>query len=332
VLTPERLVGLWTTEYLATNSPPKRVTIMRTRHATTILLSAVALLAGCSLDVDQPAPAKEATRLGVPEGWGGSYDSQAGVGLTTIDHHSGAAAVYLSGQADADRRAVLSQGIVPDNYLGSRVRLSAWVKSISIAGEYAGLWMRVDGPFSIQAFDNMQARPVLGTTDWHEVSIVLDVPPTAVGIIFGALFNARGTLIVDDISIEKVDSSVPVTDLLTGPQDSTSNNAQAYASAVSAPVNLGFEGLPVATDQTVAWLSTTATSLTSTDPTLPITDLDAFGQMIGSARLVGLGEGTHGTREFQRMKHRMLRYLVEQKGFTQFAIEASSPEAEDINR
>ena len=300
------------------------------RRGTGMACLAVALLAACSLDVTQAPPP---TRLGIPEGWGGSYENQAGIGITSIDHHSGAAAVYLSGQGDVARQAVLSQGILPDHYLGSRVRLSAWVKAKDVSGEYAGMWMRVDGPFSMLAFDNMKSRPVIGSSDWQQVSIVLNVPATAVGIYFGALFRGSGTLIVDDIAIEKVDTSVPVTDVLTGPPDSTSSsNAAAYANAVSVPVNMGFEGIPTATDETVSWLSGAATSLTTTDPTLPLTDLEAFGQMIGSARVVGLGEGTHGTREFQRMKHRMLRYLVEQKGFTQFAIEASSPEAEDINR
>jgi erythromycin esterase len=39
--------------------------------------------------------------------------------------------------------------------------------------------------------------------------------------------------------------------------------------------------------------------------------------------LVGLGEATHGTSEFFRMKHRMLEFLVKEMGFTSFYMETS---------
>jgi erythromycin esterase len=56
-------------------------------------------------------------------------------------------------------------------------------------------------------------------------------------------------------------------------------------------------------------------------------DLAAFGKAVGDARIVALGEASHGVREFFQMKHRLLEYLVKEKGFTVFAIEANWPEA-----
>ncbi len=53
--------------------------------------------------------------------------------------------------------------------------------------------------------------------------------------------------------------------------------------------------------------------------------------MIGDARIVALGEGTHGTREFFQMKHRLSEFLAVEMGFTLFAIEANMPEAYRIN-
>ena len=46
-------------------------------------------------------------------------------------------------------------------------------------------------------------------------------------------------------------------------------------------------------------------------------------KVIGEARLVALGEATHGTREFFQLKHRMLEFLVSEMGFTVFGIEAT---------
>lgn len=54
-------------------------------------------------------------------------------------------------------------------------------------------------------------------------------------------------------------------------------------------------------------------------------------QLIGDARIVGLGEATHGTREFIVAKHRLLKFLVTELGFSIFAIEASLPEAMALN-
>jgi erythromycin esterase-like protein len=61
-------------------------------------------------------------------------------------------------------------------------------------------------------------------------------------------------------------------------------------------------------------------------------DLRALKPLIGNARIVALGEPTHGSREVFQMKHRLLEYLVEELGFTVFSIEANLPEAFAVGR
>jgi len=53
--------------------------------------------------------------------------------------------------------------------------------------------------------------------------------------------------------------------------------------------------------------------------------------MIGKARVVALGEPTHGSREVFQMKHRLLEYLASELGFAVFAIEANGPESDRMN-
>ncbi len=60
-------------------------------------------------------------------------------------------------------------------------------------------------------------------------------------------------------------------------------------------------------------------------------DLSRFAAIVGDARVVGLGESTHGTREFFQLKHRLLEYLVRRHGFTVFAIEANQLAVERLN-
>ncbi|MFI8089758.1 erythromycin esterase family protein [Streptomyces sp. NPDC086080] len=64
-----------------------------------------------------------------------------------------------------------------------------------------------------------------------------------------------------------------------------------------------------------------AHTLRTTDPRGSLKDLRALGRMIGDADVVGLGEATHGSRDFFHMKHRILRYLVEERGFRSFSAE-----------
>ncbi len=66
-----------------------------------------------------------------------------------------------------------------------------------------------------------------------------------------------------------------------------------------------------------------AQPLRSTEPVGNTTDLRALDTMIGDAKLVGLGEATHGSHEFFAMKQRVFSHLVEEKGFTTFALEMS---------
>ena len=73
----------------------------------------------------------------------------------------------------------------------------------------------------------------------------------------------------------------------------------------------------------VAALGQALAPLTTVMPGDDLADLAPIGRAIGNARVVGLGEASHGTAEFFRMKHRLFRYLVEQRGFTVFAIEAN---------
>jgi erythromycin esterase len=50
------------------------------------------------------------------------------------------------------------------------------------------------------------------------------------------------------------------------------------------------------------------------------------------SRIIALGEATHGTHEIFTMKHRLIKFLVESKGFKLIGLEAGMPETEAINR
>ena len=69
---------------------------------------------------------------------------------------------------------------------------------------------------------------------------------------------------------------------------------------------------------------------------LPLTggaaDFDALLQRIGTARFVLIGEASHGTHEFYRIRSEITKRLIRGLGFTAVAVEADWPDAYRVNR
>ena len=84
-------------------------------------------------------------------------------------------------------------------------------------------------------------------------------------------------------------------------------------------------------DAARSWLKTNAIRLSTVEAGHGFADMQPLKKVIGDARIVSLGEATHGSREFFQLKHRMLEFLATEKGFTIFSIEANMPEAYRLN-
>ena len=84
-------------------------------------------------------------------------------------------------------------------------------------------------------------------------------------------------------------------------------------------------------DSPVDWVRGHAIRLATVEAGHGFADLQPLEGVIGNARIVSLGEATHGSREFFQLKHRMLEFLASRMGFTIFSIEANMPEAYRLN-
>ncbi|MCU1277364.1 MAG: uncharacterized protein JWM53_910 [bacterium] len=81
----------------------------------------------------------------------------------------------------------------------------------------------------------------------------------------------------------------------------------------------------------VEQLRRASVALATVDPAADLGDLQPLSRAVGDARIVGLGEGTHGAHETFQLKARLFRFLVEKMGFTTLGIEASWPDTLPIN-
>ena len=134
-------------------------------------------------------------------------------GQDTTIFHSGRASGYLQSVGESGQQfAVLTQKILAQNYMKRQICLSGFVKSEDVKG-WCALWLRIDSPNGPSEFDNMEKRPIRGTTPWTKYEIKLDVPREAHTIHFGVLLQGSGQVWVDDINLTALGEALPASKL-----------------------------------------------------------------------------------------------------------------------
>lgn len=149
----------------------------------------------------------------VPRGWllAGTKPAEYEVGVDADQAYQEHASAFLKSKTlSIDGFGTLMQSVRAEQYKGKRVRLSGLVKSQEVVG-WAGLWMRVDQGKDMVAIDNMQDRPIKGTTGWQRYEVVLDVPQDSTGISFGILLDGAGEVWLSSTKFDVVGADVPVT-------------------------------------------------------------------------------------------------------------------------
>jgi hypothetical protein len=149
----------------------------------------------------------------VPRSWfiAGSKPQEFEAGVDAAHTYQGQASAFLKSKpSNVDGFGTLMQSIQAEQYKGKRVRLSGFVNSQEVVG-WAGLWMRVDQGKDAVAFDNMEDRPIKGTTSWQRYDVVLDVPQDATGISFGILLDGMGEVWLSSTKFDVVGADVLVT-------------------------------------------------------------------------------------------------------------------------
>jgi erythromycin esterase len=85
------------------------------------------------------------------------------------------------------------------------------------------------------------------------------------------------------------------------------------------------------TEMVISWLKQNCIPLKSIEPGDNFSDLQSLKTTLKDVQVVGLGEATHGTKEFFKMTHRLVQFLVTEMGFTAFTLESSYSDSEPIN-
>lgn len=96
-------------------------------------------------------------------------------------------------------------------YSDKRIQLSGTLKT-EMVEKYAGLWIRSENETSdLFGFDNNYPNLVFGTTSWKEYHITLDIPHNCQTLGFGVELNGSGKVWLNDVKLEIVDNTIPLT-------------------------------------------------------------------------------------------------------------------------
>jgi hypothetical protein len=176
-------------------------------------------------------------------GWfpAGSKPQNYEMSIDASIKHSGKFSARVSNKGGAvDDFGTLMQAIEAEVYRGKRLRLSGWLKTADATS--AQMWMRVHtSPTRIVGFDNMDNRPIKGTSEWQRYAIVLDIPIDATYIAFGALLFGTGKLWIDNFELSLVGGEIPSTNSLTPEEVTEDKEMKGIRNLGKKALNLNFE-------------------------------------------------------------------------------------------
>ncbi|MEO8637024.1 MAG: erythromycin esterase family protein [Gemmatimonadales bacterium] len=215
--------------------------------------------------------------------------------------------VVHDSSADAPARALMLQ--VPAAFARGKVlRLTGQLRTKGLTGR-ALLILEAWGDRVVVSADTGAMRDRDADGRWQKVDLSISVPvdPSVHSVVIMTAVQGMGTAWFDALELRV--AGKPLTALPIDP--------------------------PPPTPAEIAWLTTRSAPLRDVRA-LPAgekddKDLALFSRIVGDARLVGLGESTHGTSEFFQVKERLVEFLVRTQGFDVFAVEANQLAVERVN-
>jgi C-terminal processing protease CtpA/Prc len=178
----------------------KHIRIMQKNNIVTLLFLTITW---ALLGQDQSNPSAfnfdfESVEKGHPKGWAnfGSATYQKALDSTVVKSGNYSVSLaYVDGATDFKAWAFT----LPDNYKGKLITLSGYIKTENVSDGHAGLWMRIDPSI---AFDNMESKGIVGTTDWTKYEITLSMKPNKTEkIVIGGLLTGKGKMWIDDLKV-----------------------------------------------------------------------------------------------------------------------------------
>jgi len=121
--------------------------------------------------------------------------------------------IEFIGETDSFQPITLSLSTI---YNGEQITLSGYIKTENVTEGYAGLWMAIEDSH-VGAFDNMQDRGIVGTTEWQKYTITLPMTPKRTEAIrLGGLLVGKGKMWLSNMAISIDGKDISEADIYDG--------------------------------------------------------------------------------------------------------------------
>ncbi|WP_270088020.1 erythromycin esterase family protein [Sphingobacterium sp. SYP-B4668] len=226
--------------------------------------------------------------------------------LDSLEKISGSYSLKVNKTNPSDSIGAFFRNEFPVEYaIGRELILKGKIKTTTKDKGNAGLMLIVLGENNkLLLYDDMKDRRLTGNSDWQEIYIKAKIDSNAKFILFGGICAGQVTAWFDDFKI-------------------TIDGKEYNASAPR---------IEALSKSEIEVLREYCYPLKSFDPMLKDQkDLKILDKLVADAKIVALGEVSHGSSEIFKMKHRLIQYLAEKNNFDIFSMEANMPEAYQLN-
>jgi len=193
--------------------------------------------------------------------------------------------------------------IIIDNIEAVKIiKLTGYIKTENTTSDSLGLFIGLDYPPG-GIIKRLKCKSLKGTHDWKKYSLEVTLNSMPDMFTIGANLYGNGKIWVDNLRLYvdgKEVKNIPRPDY-------TANSKE------------------------IKWLQNHCIEIKTVEAENGFEDLQPLKEMIGNARVVALGENTHGTSDIFKLKHRLVEFLVSEMGFSIFSIESSMPETYKLN-
>lgn len=238
------------------------------------------------------------------KGWSDFENPGYEKGLDTLIAFSGNNSGYIESKKDAKTFGALSY-YIPAGFIGDKIKLTGYMKTENVSSDgYAGLWLRVDPKV---AFYNMADRQIKGTNDWQKYEFELNYSSgNAEAIVIGGLLTGRGKIWIDDLKVtidgkelQNVDKMIELTPELK--------------LSVIRQIQDSKNDLDISNEEKLQ------------------ESLTPLIESLGDKKIVAIGEDTHGTSEYYKLRKAITKRLIIEKGFSVVVLENPYDDIEVLN-
>lgn len=246
-----------------------------------------------------------------PWGWNKKTFAATEISMDSLTKFEGKYSFRMSYDLaqENDRMQTMSFGIEPHQLYEKTITIKGRIKTKELAGSAYLSISDSDKSSPIKEVDSISEK-ISNTTDWQDVSISFFVQPSIRAVYFKLHHQGEGTAWFDDFSL-----------IVDGREFDEVGVADPFSK----------KQLEWIEDASHRIVGVDATPYDSRDVT-SFEDLRLLKKLVNNAQIIALGESTHGSSEFFRLKHRILEYSIKELGVRIFGIEGNQLTVENINK